>query len=176
MRRIWLSRCFAIGGVAVLAFVVACRATPAPTDVPSDQFIPRDSVVPSVVNEYFYYRRLAIVARNPEILWSRYPELRVGEDLSKGINTEGWLASRADVSRALADIMYDLDRYERMRILSSSADSTVVRVHGLEQYIRRTSPTAAGEFIIDLHLQRSGDRWTVVLTDETTLAEFHSAR
>jgi hypothetical protein len=29
---------------------------------------------------------------------------------------------------------------------------------------------------IDLHLQRSGDRWTVVLTDETTLAEFHSAR
>lgn len=158
-------------------FVVACRATPVPTDVPSDQFIPRDSVVPSVVNEYFHYRKLAIVARNPEILWSHYPELRAGEDLSKGINTEGWLASRAVVSRALADIMYDLDRYERMRIISSSADSTVVRVHGLEQYIQTDfSNGTAGEFIIDLHLQRSGDRWTVVLTDETTLAEFHSAR
>jgi hypothetical protein len=46
-----------------------------------------------------------------------------------------------------------------------------------EQYIQKDfSNGTAGEFIIDLHLRRSGDRWTVVLSDEMTLAEFHSAR
>lgn len=56
------------------------------------------------------------------------------------------------------------------------ADMVVVRVHGLERYIQKDfSDGTAGEFILDLHLQRAGDRWTVVRTDETTLSEFHSS-
>lgn len=32
---------------------------------------------------------------------------------------------------------------------------------------------AAGEFILDLHFERIDDGWTVVRSDEMTLAEYH---
>lgn len=73
-------------------------------------------------------------------------------------------------------MVYDLDRYERIQLLPSSADAVVVRVHGLERYTQKDfSDGTAGEFILDLHLQRAGDRWTVVRTDKMTLSEFHTA-
>lgn len=164
-------------GIALLALaLVACGSTGVPGPIPADQIVVPGSAVSTAVNEYFYYRKLAIVARDADVLWARYPQLRAGEDLATGINKEGWLAARSDSSRSLADVVYDLDRYERMRLLSSSADTVVVRVHGLERYIQKDfSDGTAGEFILDLHLQRAGDKWTVVRTDEMTLSEFHTA-
>jgi hypothetical protein len=156
-----------------LLLVAACTGVPPP--IPADQIVVPGSAVSTAVNEYFHHRKLAIVARDADVLWARYPQLRTGEDLSTGVNTEGWLATRSDTSRSL-DVVYDLDRYERLRLLTSSADTVVVRVHGLERYIQKDfSDGTAGGFILDLHLQRAGDRWTVVRTDEMTLSEFHKA-
>lgn len=166
-----------VTGIAVLAFaLVACRTTSAPGPVPPNEIVLPGSAVSTAVNEYFYYRKTAIIGRDAEVLWARYPQLRTGEDLPTGINTEGSIA-RSDTARSLADLVYDLDRYERIRLLSSSADAVVVRVHGLERYIENDfSDGTAGEFILDLHLQRVGDAWTVVRTDAMTLGEYHGAK
>jgi len=165
--------------IAWLALLlVSCTAGRSPDMARNEAVVghvPYDSPIASAVNEYFHLRSSAIVARNPEPLWSRYPALRDGEDLPTGINTEGYLATRADTSRSLADLVYELERYERMRFLSQSANAAVVRVHGLERYIERDySNGTAGEFMLDLYLRHDDDRWTVTRSDEVTLAEWHA--
>jgi len=162
-----LSLTFAFPGCST-----ASRLPPEPSGEP----VLTTSPVSTAVNRYFHYRRLAIVARDAEILWVRYPDLRSGEDLTAGINNEGWLATRSDTARSLADIVYDLDRYERMRMRATAEDVIIVRVHGLERYIQADfSDGTAGEFILDLHLRRVLGEWTVVKTDAMTLSEYHDA-
>jgi len=158
-----------------LIFVVpGCSMASRLPPEPSGEPVLPTSPVSTSVNKYFHYRRLAIVARDAEILWARYPDLRSGEDLTVGINTEGWLATRSDTARSLADIVYDLERYERMR-MRATADEVIVRVHGLERYIQADfSDGTAGEFILDLHLRRVLGEWTVVKTDAMTLGEYHA--
>lgn len=163
--------------VSLLLVLGGCRSSATPQPIPSNEIVLPGSAISTAVNEYFFYRKRAIIARDAELLWTRYPLLRSSEDLAAGINTEGWLATRSDTARSLADLIYDLDRYERMRTLSASGDSVVVRVHGLEKYIQRDfSDGTAGEFILDVQLARDGAGWTVVRTDEMTLAEFHARR
>ena len=159
--------------VAFLFAVSACAAPSDPAPTRTDDLVMSGSAVSAAVNKYFYYRRLAVVARDAEILWSRFPELRTGEDLTAGINTEGWTATRSASARTLVDVVYSLEGYDRMR-MRVSGDEVVVRVHGLERYVAADfSDGTAGEFIIDLYLRRNGAGWTVVKTDEMTLAEFH---
>lgn len=166
----------AAGIVVLILATAACQSTRAPAAIPADALVVSGSAISTAVNEYFHYRKLALVARDAEVLWARYPQLRAGEDLPTGINTEGSLATRSGSSLSLADVVYELERYERLRKLSSSADTVVVRVHGLERYIEKDfSDGTAGEFILDLHFQRAGDKWTVIRTDEMTLGEFHTA-
>lgn len=161
--------------IVVIFILSACAPNVRESPAPFGELIPRDSPVNAAVNEYFHYRKLAVVARDAEILWTRFPELRRGEDLATGINTEGWLAMRSDTARSLADVVYDLDRYDRVR-MRTVGDDVVVRVHGLERYIQADfSNGTAGEFILDLYLRRQQENWTVVKTDEMTLAEFHEA-
>jgi hypothetical protein len=49
----------------------------------------------------------------------------------------------------------------------------------LEDELPVTKPSfgsvVVGVRSLDLHLQRAGDKWTVVRTDEMTLSEFHTA-
>ena len=168
------------GAMARLVIVTlalgACQPTITPASIPANQIIVPGSAISTAVNEYFYYRKSAIVARNTKVLWDRYPQLATGEDLATGINTEGWLAARSDAARSLADIVYDLNRYEHIRMLQSSDDFVVVRVHGLEKYIQGDfSDGTAGEFILDVQLTRDGAAWTVIRTHAMTPAEFHAA-
>lgn len=133
------------------------------------------SAVRAAVNEYFHLRKLAVVRGDIEILWSRFPDLRVGEDVQTGVNVERRAAMRSDSAPSLADVIYDIDRGERAQV-RMDGDRAVVCVHGLERYISGDfSDGMAAEFIRYLHLRREagGDRWSVVRTDEVTLPEYH---
>lgn len=165
------ARLAAIGLVALV--IAACAANVRRSPEPFGEPVLPGTALSTAVNEYFHWRRAAIVRRDPEILWARYPELRLGEDLPTGINTEGWLAVRSDTARSLSEVIFDRDRYDRVQ-QRTTADGVVVRVHGLERYIQADfSDGTAGEFILDLHLRRDGDGWTVIRTDAMTLGEYH---
>lgn len=163
----------------VLVLAVACQSTlPSRHAVPhpSGELVLPGSSVSMAVNEYFHLRKLAIMAGDVEILWSRFPQLRTGEDLPRGVNVEARRARYADGARSLADVIFDLDRYERMRV-TVEGDEAVVRVHGLERYVEQDfSDGSAGEFVIDLYLRRDSERWSVVRTDEMTIGEYHEQR
>lgn len=148
--------------ILVALALAGCRSTPAPTPIPVDLLVLPNTPVSTAVNEYFHYRKLAILARDPQIVWSRYPDLGAGEDVQRGINTEGWYASRSAASASLADVDYDLERFERIHFLARSADEAVVRVGALERYVAKDfSDGKAGELLLDLYLRRDGERWTV---------------
>lgn len=160
--------------VALVAFATtACTHLMHQAADPSgERLLPRDPLS-TAVNKYFHYRKLAIIARDPELILSQYPDLRTGTDVGKGINREGSTMVPDGGSRLL-DIMYDLDRYEPIRV-RHVGDVAIVRVHGLERYVEADfSDGTAGEFTIDLHMKRVGAEWVVVKTDEVTLGELHS--
>ncbi len=160
-------------GFSALVILSACATAAAPAREPLGEVVLANTPVAAVVNEYFHYRKLAVVARDAEILWARFPALRNGEDMPTGINTEGWHAMRSDAARSLSDVIYELDRYDRIRMREVN-DQLVVRVHGLERYIEADfSNGTAGAFILDLYLRRDQGSWRVVRTDEMTLAESH---
>lgn len=156
----------------MLLLGVACAQPPRTSDSWGDWVLP-GTPVSTTVNAYFHHRKLALVARDPEILWARFPDLRSGEDLATGINTEGWLAAHSDTARDIVDVVYELDRYARIQMRTLDP-GLVVRVHGLERYVQRDfTDGTAGEFVLDLHLKRDGAGWTVVKTDHMTLSEHH---
>jgi hypothetical protein len=98
--------------VALAMILAACSSSLRPPAATGELVAP-GTAISAAVNEYFYLRERAIVARDAETLWSRYPRLRSGEDLAAGVNTEGWEATRADASRGVADVVYELERYVR---------------------------------------------------------------
>lgn len=159
---------------ALLTLAAAACANPmGRSPEPFGERLDRDGPFVAVVNKYFHYRKLAVVARDVEILWTHFPQLRTGEDLSAGVNTEGWLATRSDAGRSVIDVVYDLDRYEPIQARTTGDDS-VVRVHGLERFVQTDfTDGTAGEFIIDLYIRRVGSDWVLMRTDEMTLAEYH---
>lgn len=131
----------------------------------------------AAVYEYFHHRKLALVARDIELLWSRFPHLRTAADLGTGVNKEEWLVTNSSEARSLADVSYAIEGYDRMHA-SVSSDEAVVRVHGVEMYIASDFSTSGGEFILDLFLRYEPDqgRWSVVRTDEMTSVEYHEGR
>lgn len=164
---------------ALMALAAAACAQPmhhdpvAPGTLSFGERIDRDSALIKVVNKYFHYRKLAVVARDAEILWAHFPQLRTGEDMSTGINTEGWLAMRSDAGRSVIDVVYDLEGYEPVQV-RRTGDESVVRIHGWERFIETDfTDGTAGEFIIDLYISRVGGEWIVTKTDELTLSEYH---
>lgn len=167
MRRIRL-----LAVLVALALAACANPMHQAAEPSGERLLPRDPLS-TAVNKYFHYRKLAIIARDPELILSQYPDLRTGTDVSKGINREGSTMVPTGGS-ALLDIMYDLDRYEPLRV-RHVGDEAIVRVHGLERYVEADySDGTAGEFTIDLYMKRVGAEWIVVKTDELTLGELHS--
>lgn len=167
----------AIAASILILGLAACEAAVPPQHTASGDLLLPSSALSAAVNEYFHLRKLAVVGRDIELLYSRFPELRTGADRERGVNVEAF-AARSDSARSLADVIYALEQYERMRA-TVTGDEAVVRVHGLERYIEEDfSDGTAGEFVIDLYLRRDRDaeRWSVVRTDEMTIVEYHGGR
>jgi hypothetical protein len=127
------------------------------------------------VDEYFYYRKQAMIANDVEVLWAHYPELRNDVNISKGINAEGFLISSYQGLKLFDGNIFPED-YERIRVKLAGAKAEVL-VHGLELYLFRDEngnfQDSGGEIWIDLYMTRLGNnRWYVYKTDAVTDAEY----
>jgi len=125
----------------------------------------------TAVLEYFYHRKKALLAGDPQLLWKRYPELAQGGDPQSGVNDEGRLVQSLRALRMI-DVDFDLDRVERVRY-SLSGQNAEATIHGLYQYLLADFNRTAGEFKMTLYLRLGSDRWNVVRTDDVTLSEWH---
>ncbi|HEX2094313.1 MAG TPA: hypothetical protein VHG28_18060 [Longimicrobiaceae bacterium] len=157
--------------LALLLVPVACgrpdNSEPIPGEVDPATYVELDAPV----REYFHHRKKAMLAGDPEVPWRRYPELRQGGPAG-GINAEGsHVAAFRGVPLLDGDVHVELD--PRIRI---SGDTTEVRVHGTESYLRQDFQQSAWELEMRLLLVRRDGAWTVVRTDETTDAERHQER
>ena len=152
--------------LAVVIGALACQPAASPFPDP----VPQGTALRAAVEEYFAFRRLAIMRHDAEIVWARYPELRSGMDRERGVNVEA-LAVTTSASSDLTDLLYDLEAYAPLAAALRDGDG-VVRVHGTELYESRRGDSG-GEFVLDLFMHDDGDRWTVTKSDEMTLSEYH---
>jgi hypothetical protein len=130
-------------------------------------------VLPAVP-EYFYFRKIAMISGEPEILWAQYPEIKTETDIPKVINAGGFIISNYRGLK-LFDGNVSPQYYERIKV-RAGADGTEVLVHGMEFHFfledNGLFNESGGEIKIVLHLQRKDDRWVVVKTDEVVQGEW----
>lgn len=124
-----------------------------------------------VVREYFHLRTKAVLHKDMEILWNRYPDLKKGTDSKKGINVE-----KNDVQNTrdfnLIDANVQEESHEKIKVREIKENQAIVRAHGSLIYVKDDFDVAGGELLIHLHLERRDGRWTVVKSDEYTLPEY----
>jgi hypothetical protein len=168
------------GALCLMLMVSGCAAKsavqqepPLPPGAPTgmeqttaQQFMP-------VVNGYFYYRKKAVVAGDVEILWKQYPALTQGMDKLAAINAESEVVAQYR-SLDVIDGNLEPEHYARFKA-RVDGDNAVVLVNGMEMFLRRNFDESGGQLQILLYLERRDGVWTVVKTDETTLAEYHQA-
>lgn len=129
-------------------------------------------ILPSLV-EYFYYKKQAMIAGDPEILWKRYPDLKQGEDIYTGINTEAWTIGIYNSLDPFDGNMI-IEYYERFKV-KDSGNQIEVFIHGLELYTfinDNKFQDSGGEFKIFITLVEQDGNLTVIKTDRVTQAEW----
>jgi hypothetical protein len=131
-----------------------------------------------IVQEYFYYRKQAVLSGDLDSFYQRYPKLSEGADLERGINIEAHLVESFYALQPIDGNIHP-EYYEKIKIKDLHADLQIL-VHGMELYLWQ-DPVGAfnesgGEFKLVLFLQHKGDTWQIVQTDEVTLAEWKSFR
>jgi hypothetical protein len=127
------------------------------------------------VQEYFYYRKQAVVTGNIKVLWERYPALQNGADISKGINAEQSIIASYETLKPFDGNIFP-EEYEHIKV-KWLGDKAEVLVHGTELYLWRDTAgnftNSGGEFKVILFLEKRNNRWHVYRTDEVTMAEWH---
>ncbi|WP_166240306.1 hypothetical protein [Paenibacillus turpanensis] len=124
-----------------------------------------------LVREYMYHRTQAVLHKDIDILWSKYPELKENMDRETGVNVEKY-----DVeyfSRfGLQDANFDIEGYEKIKVSTINDNEKIVLVHGSIVYLKTDFDEAGGEYVIKVFLQKKDQQWTVVKTDEYTIPEY----
>ncbi|MDF2630143.1 MAG: exported protein of unknown function [Symbiobacteriaceae bacterium] len=126
-----------------------------------------------IVNRYFYVRKQAVLAGDPAVVWREFPALKEGYDGQAGINAEAD-AVGGYKSLTFIDGNMQPESYARLKA-QADGDRAVVLVNGSEVYLHKDFSESGGQVQVMLYLEKTGDGWTVVKTDETTLAEYHQA-
>lgn len=126
-----------------------------------------------VVNRYLYLRKKAVVTGDVGVLWREYPSLQTGMDRQAAINAEANVVAGYR-GLDLIDGNVQPESYARMMV-TETGDTAVVLVNGTELYLRKDFGESGGQLQLLLFLERRAEGWTVVKTDETTLAEYHQA-
>lgn len=157
---------FAFGVTAFPEAALGRRADPGPPMVSITAYPALEEAVRT------YYRRYeeAQAACDIATFLKHYPALSEPGDPGTGINYEqSAIPSRCEYVRS---IRFELERYEPMgvHVHPGGAD---VRVHGLEWWEYKRGDPGGGEFITTLSLREVAGTWTVVRSDEVTLAEYH---
>jgi len=180
VRRIWAT----VACCLMLATTTGCsRQSSVPTAEPPlplaapkgmTQVTPDQSATfMPLVNRYFYVRKQAVLAGDPEVIWREFPPLREGYNRQAGINAE------ADVingyrSIAAVDGNVDPESYARLKTVVDG-DQAVLLVNGTEMYLTKAFSESGGQVQVMLFLEKRSDGWTLVKTDETTIAEYKAA-
>ena len=126
-----------------------------------------------VVSQYFAYRKQAVLAGSPEVLWEAFPALKAGMDRQSGVNIESDVVARYR-SLAVTDGEVRLEHYAPLQVVVRG-ETAVVLINGVELYRRQGGGDSGGQLQLLLYLVRRDGAWTVARTDETTLAEYHDA-
>lgn len=125
----------------------------------------------AAVREFHERYGQALVTCDIQRLWDRYPALASGEDIARGINSEGLHVPLLCAMRITA-AHFELERNEPLRVHEHAGGVDVI-VHGLEWFDLADGGNSGGEFKKTFTLRQSGGSWTIVRTDEVTLAEWH---
>jgi hypothetical protein len=134
---------------------------------------PSDGVIYSkLAREYMYYRTQAVVNKDINILWDKYPKLKDNIDRKEGVNIEKDEVESLNQSFDLLDANFNNESYEKIKIKTINDNEMVVLVHGSMIYLRNDFDESGGEYLIKLFLEHKDNHWTVVKTDEYTLEEY----
>lgn len=124
------------------------------------------------VREYLYYRTNAVLQDNIDVLWKRYPHLKINIDRKTGVNIEKFEVQSLNESFHLIDANFSVEGWERIKIKETNDNQAIVLVHGGIGYLREDFEESGGEILIKLFLEREDDQWIVVKTDEYLLHEY----
>jgi len=152
----------------------ACLEPITPVSPPTKDFTEPDPgtwvMLMKPVQEYFYYRKKAVIAGNVQILWDRYPALKLGSENSRSFNAEPFFVEMMSVLKPF-DGNIDPEGYGRIKVILSDGQAEVL-VHGWELYLyldHGTFEDSGGEFKIILFLcSQANQQWTVYQTDDVT--------
>ena len=157
----------------------SCSATLTSVPVATAEFtIPEPDVwamLMKPVREYFFYRKKAVVEGNIQVLWDRYPDLKQGPVLPKGINAEASLVENMKGLKPF-DGNVSPESYERIKVFLKDKQAEIL-VHGTELFLFKEQSQfqdSGGEFKILLFVcSQDNQQWTVYKTDEVTQAEWN---
>lgn len=124
------------------------------------------------IREYMYYRTQAVINKDINILWNRYPALKENINLEEGINAEKQEVESLNKKFNLLDANYNIEGYERLKVKVLHENEAVVFVHGNIVYLRDDFEESGSEYFMEIFLKRDGDSWNVVKTEEYTLPEY----
>lgn len=124
------------------------------------------------VREYMHHRTQAVIHKDINILWERYPELKENVDFEKGVNVEKNEVESLNQGFDLVDANYNIESYERIKVNAINDNEVTVLVHGSIVYLRDDFDESGGEYLMKVFLKQSDNQWTVVKTDEYTLSEY----
>ena len=122
--------------------------------------------------EYMYFRTQAVVNKDINILWDKYPDLKDNVDRKQGVNIEKNEVDSLNQSFDLLDANYNIESNERIKVKTINDNEVVVLVHGSIIYLRNDFDESGGELLIKVFLEHKDNNWTVVKTDEYTLPEY----
>jgi len=123
------------------------------------------------VRAYFYYRKMAVVNGNAQILWDHYPELKQGTDRSKGINIVSFMVDMYQGLKPFDGNIYP-EFYDKIKVITGNGTAEVL-VHGMELYTYKDNTgqfdDSGGELKIILVLSSPDNQtWAVVKTIDIT--------
>jgi uncharacterized lipoprotein NlpE involved in copper resistance len=124
------------------------------------------------VREYLYYRTKAVLNKDIQVLWDRYPNLQNNIDPKTGVNHEKYEVESYDKGFILIDANFRPESRDRIKVKTINDKEIIVLVHGDILYVKEDFQESGGEFLIELFLNNEGNDWTVVKTDEYLLHEY----
>ncbi|OAB40350.1 hypothetical protein [Paenibacillus antarcticus] len=122
--------------------------------------------------EYMYYRTQAVINKDINILWDKYPDLKDNIDPKQGVNVEKDELKSLNHNFKLLDANYNIESYERMKVKKINANEVVLLIHGTISYLRTDFDESGGEYLIKIFLEQKDNHWMVVRTDEYNLEEY----
>jgi hypothetical protein len=100
-----------------------------------------------------YYKTQAVVNKDINLLWDKYPDLKENIDRKQGVNVETFEVESLNESFDLLDANYNIESYERIKVKTINDNEVIVLVHGSITYLRNDFDESGGEHLIKVFLE-----------------------